>query len=670
MGDFSLPPILPYAKTLLLLLTVALAGPLRAQTPDTTRVPPQAARPQTDTTETLVPLPLPTSSWGTPIDTLLPTRTPLPNLVDVLGDAPTAFVYDLGAEGWPDGWSVRGLNPQRTHLLLDGHPYEDPVTGRPRFDLLPVEFLEAPQIGADQFGGPNAVYARLRDYDVKRPLTEIRFRRNSNGMQSAGVMHTQQRRIPLFGDPGLFQFVVGFYGRASDGEYPNSDLRRERRLLGRIRYRQRRWSVTLTDLHSRRRLGAQSGVIPQGGIFETIYNRTIANVQDPNARRQTLRNHLNLTVRAPLFPGLREPIMASGYWMTQTFRYWNPDTLFAETNRYGGQLRQDLHLGRHHLQIEVSGFTDRVDESNALSGATSRHRLHATGRDSARFGGTMLELGGGFHTSDIQSYPSATLRLEQRLGPLHLFAQGDLSGQPISWVEQQGFGAVLEPLDTLPSGSILRGEVGLSGDWGPVEARLAGFAHTIRNPIDLYATGRRDTIAARASDTPFQRAGVTASLGWRRGAEAGLYASAQATALRFLNDGASSDHARAAATLPDVFGQARLGARFVAFQGDLDADLYLRGRAWSSFQSRDFHPPTALFVVPGPESVPLFDKRTFGPSGTLDLHLEAGIRGATLFLSYENILSGTALQAGALLVPVYPLPQRQFRFGVFWPIQN
>jgi hypothetical protein len=52
----------------------------------------------------------------------------------------------------------------------------------------------------------------------------------------------------------------------------------------------------------------------------------------------------------------------------------------------------------------------------------------------------------------------------------------------------------------------------------------------------------------------------------------------------------------------------------------------------------------------------------------LDVGLEAGIREATLFFSMENVLSGTPVQPGTLIVPVYPLPERRFRFGVYWPI--
>ena len=46
----------------------------------------------------------------------------------------------------------------------------------------------------------------------------------------------------------------------------------------------------------------------------------------------------------------------------------------------------------------------------------------------------------------------------------------------------------------------------------------------------------------------------------------------------------------------------------------------------------------------------------------------AGVRSATLYVTYENLLSGTAVMPGTMLVPIYPLPEQRLRFGVFWPI--
>ncbi len=649
--------------------------PIDARPADTTQAAPadtvQAARPATPDTLTN-PLPLLSTLRGTPVIRTLPTRDRDHEVARLLTKLPGSFLYDLGGNGWPHGWSWEGLNPQRAALLFDGHPYDDPVTGRPRFDLLPPAFLQAPCVGVDHRGGPVGVYTQPRLYDVERPLTELRYRRDNSAMQSVGVAHIQQREVTLLGTPSLLQVVGGYYGRAADNEYPNSDLRRERRLLGRVALRGRTWSLTLRNLHSRRRIGAHGGVEPTGGLFGTVYNRTIANVRLSDARRQTLRNDLALTARAPVLPGLDTPLTASINWTAQTTRYDAADsTLHAKTNRLTGYVQQSGTWRAHTLQAEVGATYDGLRATNAWTGSTSRKRLYATVRDSIDGRLATVVLDAGLHATGEQRFPSAAVYVARSFGPVRLFAEVRQAGQPLSWIETAGFGDAVQPLASVPTGRIALGRLGMSTTLGPFDLRLTGFAHEIQRPVDLYATGEADVLAARVSEAPFRRAGVTAALGWRRDARAGLYATAQGTTLQFLQPEQNVLSERAAETLPQVFGQGRLGARFIAFEGDLNADLYVTGRGWTRFRSRQFHPPTGLLAVP-PAGAPVQDgvPAFFGPSGTMDVTLEAGIREATLFFTMENVLSGTPVLPGTLIVPVYPLPEQRFRFGVFWPILN
>lgn len=670
-------PTRPSAHTLthffVFFLVLLFAAPAAAQEPDSTRMPPtdslEAERPQPERP----PLPFPTSIWGTPVSRTTPVRMAAPEVVNLLADQPGTFLYDLGTAGWPHGWSYQGLNPNRTPLTLDGHPFTDLLTDRPRFDLLPIEFLQSPRLGANARGHAFSAQTRFRDYDVERPLTELRFRRNSNGMQRVGVAHAQQRRIDWGDTPGFFQVAVGYFGRGSDGEYLNSDIRRERRLLGRLQYRTPDWSVALTDLHTRRRIGAHGGVLPTGSNFLTVYNPAIATVRNPSARRQTLRNDLTLTARSRLFPFTAAPLTASARWTKQTFRFRNTtDTLAARTDSYSFFLRQDATWGRHHITAKLSGTLDQWIHGNAIDPAPAgRYRLHGVVRDSIRWNRTALALHTGAHQAEDDVHPSARARIERRWNGFDVFASAALGGQPASWVEQHGFGDLILPPDAAPTSRIARAEVGVSAAGGPFDAELTTFGHATRDAVDLFAPAQGDTLVVRALDDPLHRAGIAAEVGWRRDAERGLYATAQGTATQLLNDSASPDHARLATTLPEAFGQARIGARFVLFEGDLDTDLSVRGRAWTEMRSRQFHGPTALFAVSPPDApVQSGWPMAFGPSGTVDVQADVGFRGATLFFTFENVLSGTTLQPGTFVVPVYPLPERRFRFGVFWPIEN
>ncbi len=645
------------------LLLTLLVAPLRAQVPDTVQTAPPQQRPRPLRIDSL--LSFDDVEPGGLADSLPPVLRPFLEATDVLASVPGSFVYAFETPGWPDAWSPLGLSPQRPTLLFNGLPFDDAVTGRPRYDLLPFDLLAPLRTAPTRHGAPAAVYAEARPFASTRPLTELRYRTGGDGLQSITALHTQQRRLPLFGRPGLLGLLGAYGGRAADGEYPGSRLRRERRIFGRLRYQQPRWALEFFALHNRHRLGAHGGVEPRGA-FETVYIRFGADVRDPDASRRTMRTDLGLTARLGL---AARPLTLTLFRTVQTFRYRNPaaDTLQARTRRYGFRAQQDARLGPQRLRFRMEGWTDRLAAgSNAFAeDGLSAQQLHAAVRDSLALPGVDLVAEASLHTGEGDTFVGGLAAASVRLGAGRLFAEGAYAGQRLSWVERYGFGAFLSPVAEVPQGRVAQGRAGIEAPRGPFDATLFAFAYEISDALDLYVTtaADADTVAARVSTEPFRRAGLAADLGWRRHAERGLYLTLQSTLARFLN-ATSPDQQRVEATLPEVFGRGRLGVRALLFRGDLDLDLYLLGQFWSELRSRRLHPATGLLVVPAATA------RTFGPNGTLSIYAEAGVRTATFFLAYENFLSGTVLQPGVLLVPVYPLPERRLRFGLFWPILN
>ena len=678
---------------------------------DTTRAAPNdtsAAAPDTlqnadDDTLPTTPQRLPGPVYGRPAVDSLPALLPHASLERVLAQQPSSFLYDLGAVGWPHGWSPEGLGPNRTGLWLNGHPYDSPLTGRPRFDLLPVSFLRPPGVGVDPGGSAVGVHAAWRNYDQMRPITELRFWRNSNGLKAIEVGHSQKHRLSIFGTPGILQATFGYGGRTTGGPYNNSDLQRERRIWGRLRYQREDWAFEVSDLSSRHRIGTHSGVVPpEGAPFASIYVLpSCENCIVNPGRRNTFRNDLTARVRGPLLPGVASPTELSATWTSNTFDFevgggsgvggaGSPDTTWTVKLHGGhGRVQQPLQAGRHHLTLGLRGSLWDVDRTNVPQVGGTRWSAHATARDSFRLAGTNLVLDAGWHATSDQQYPSAAVQLDRPLGPFRLSASASATGQRTAWFETDGFVDFVRPLDNAPSttaGQVLRGRVGLQYGLGAVDLTVEGFGHQIRNALDLYAmappedqrVASTDTVAARRTATPVRRVGATASLGWRREASRGLYATGHATALTTLNADASPLHTRLARTLPTIYAQGRIGARFVFFV-DLVTDFYVEARGWTGMNSRWFHPPTGRLVVP-PAQNPVPSRPGFvpGPNGTIDVHAEIKLRGATLFFSLENAQVSFAtpgsverratLQQGTFTVPVYPLPARQFRFGVHWPI--
>ncbi len=656
---------------------------LQQPRPDTTQRPPS---PPTDPSQPpLRPLPFAPPEYGRPVTDSIPGRHPQVSVETMIADQAGGFLYDLGEYGWPNGWSPRGLAPHRVHLWLDGLSFDDPLTGRPRFELLPPSFLARPRVGRDPGGGAVGVHTSWRAYSPKRPLTEIRYRFDNSGLHAVEVGHSQKRRLDLFGRPGILHLTFGYGGRKADGVYNGSALRSERRIWGRLRYQTSDWAAELSNQVSRYRVGAHGGAVPLGDFFSTIYNLPVAgsSVRAPGNRRKTTRNDLTARVRAPLVPGLASPTELSLRWTTHRFEVNDGvrDTTWT-TQLDGGHVRlqQSLSVGRHTLTGTARGHLWRLDRTNVPSRLGDlRGAAHVGVRDSLRLGQTDLLLDAGGHLTAEQAYPSVAARAQGPVGPVQLSASVTATGQRGAWIEDAGF-ATVQPLDRERGGTadlLLEGTVGAAVRLGPFDVGLQGFAHQIRNAVDLYAvrpdsadaTAYTDVVAARSTPTPVRRAGLTLDGGWRRNARRGLYATGRGTLLRTLNAGDSPLHKRLAQTLPTAYGRARVGARFVLFS-DLITDLYVQARGWSAMNSRWLHPPTGRLTVPPLDNpIPISNAPSdVGPSGTVDVHADIRFRSATLFFSFQNIQAGTQLQPGTFVVPVYPLPPQQFRFGVFWPI--
>lgn len=634
----------------------------------------------------LRPLPFAAPVYGRAQTDSMPGRLPHVSVETILAERAGGFLYDLGEYGWPHGWSPRGLAPHRVHLWLDGFSLNDPLTGRPRFELLPPSFLTVPRTGTDPGGQAVGVHTSWRPYAPKRPITNLRYRFGRSGLHAVEVGHSQKRRLDLFGRPGVLQAVLGFGGRKADGVYDGSRLRRERRIWARLRYQTNDWTVELSDQSSIYRIGAHGGAMPRGELFETIYALPVAanEVRRPDARRKTVRNDLTARVRAPLLPGLNRRTELSARWTSHTFdfRDGGRDTTWtSKLNEGHAHLRQSFSVGAHTVTGTARGHLRSVAQSNVPPLADDvRGALHLGLRDSLRLGQTNFVLDVGGHLTAEQSYPSLNVRARRSMGPVQLTASGTVTGQRGSWIEDKGFPPFVRPLSEDRSGiaaPLIEGTLKAHLAADPFDFGVRGFAHQIRNAVDLYAvepedpppTTITDTVAARALSSPVQQAGITLTGGWRRNARRGLYATGRGTLLQTLNAGSSPLHDRLARTLPSAYGRARIGARFVIFT-DLITDIYVQARGWSAMNSRWFHPPTGRLVVP-PRQTPIPEPNApaqVGPSGTIDVRAEAQLRNATLFFTFQNVQAGTRLQTGTFVVPVYPLPPQQFRFGVFWPI--
>lgn len=597
-------------------------------------------------------LSVPVACAQIPVDTmrsLMPLRTDEDSLqgailsadhdiTHILSGVPGSFVYDFGAFGWPTSWSINGLSPQAVQLYFGPILFNDLLTGRPRYDLLPTALLRYPQIDPGLPGAVVGVQTELRTADTRKPYTQLHYQAGGSGLQRITGLHAQQSSRML-GLPGRFQGLFAYSGAAAAGDYPGSRLRRQRQLLLRTRYQRYTWSLELLYLHNQRRLGAHSGV---QGAGEARYNRLIAQVTGEHRTRRMVRSDFLSTLRTRL-------LTASVYLSTQSLYY---EGVGAAARRLGVTVQRDFRKGRHRLHVRGDAYTQRISSGNALPIGDRTSLVEVQVSDSLRFKTGYLLAQGIVRKQKRDWGPGGRLRWESMLCSFRPYLELSHSAAPGPLT---GWGKYLVN-GIADMGSITQATGGAVLHRGRLSVQPYGFVTSAQNAAD-YREVIIDSVQV-VSDT-YVTYGAGIRLSFSSKPERGLYAT-----LNAAMTGSGENELDAGRLLPEWVSSGQFGFRVVLFTGDLRLNTSVRGRSWSAMDSRALHAPTGLLVIPSAERAPV------DASYTLDLVLEGGIRTATLYIIYENITSGTTLMSGNELVPDYPLPAQQLRFGVYWPIAN
>ena len=559
------------------------------------------------------------------------------DVTHILSGVPGSFVYDFGAFGWPTSWSINGLSPQLAQLYFGPIPFDDLLTGRPRYDLLPTAILRYPKIDPGLPGAVAGIQTELRTADSRKPYTQLHYQAGSHGLQRVSALHAQESSR-MFGLPGRFQGLFAYSGAAAAGDYPGSRLRRQRQLLLRTRYQRYTWSMELLYFHNQRRLGAHSGV---RGAGEARYNRLIAQVSGEHRTRRTVRNDLLSTLTTRF-------LIASAYLSTQSLYY---ERVGAAARRLGVTVQRDFRMGRHRLHVRGDAYTQRISSGSALPIGHSTSLIEVQIRDSLRLKAGYLLAQGAVRKRNRDWAPGGRVRWEStlfRYRPYLELSHGAAPSPAAGWGKYLVNGVA-------EKGSITQVSGGAGLHRGRFSVQPYGFVTSAQNTPD-YREAIIDSVQVVSDTYVTYGAGIRLSLASKP--ERGLYAT-----LNAAMTGTGETGINAGQLFPDWMSSGQVGFRVVLFTGDLRLDASLRGRSWSAMVSRALHAPTGLLVIPSAERVPV------DASYTLDLVVEGGIRTATIYILYENITSGTRLMSGNEIVTDYPLAQ-QWRFGVYWPIAN
>ncbi|NNE34047.1 MAG: hypothetical protein HKN13_02350 [Rhodothermales bacterium] len=596
---------------------------------------------------------------------VVPMMTPYPEIVHSLSRIPGVMVHDLSAPGWAHGLSVFGSDPNQLGLSYAGISMDDLFFGRPRYEFVPSTTIDSIGLASVAGGRQRSFAMASRPYDSGRPVTEALYWTSNQSLQAVNVTHSQRRRLALAGNPGTLGLLFGYRGAGASGEYPSSKLQRGRQMIGRLRYHQERWSIELTELYNRGSVGQHDGVIPP------IFRRLEASVAGNGARRQTRRNDLAARISVRAFGN--EPISALLTLSRQTDVFlgatFDTDTLSTKTRRLGFDLSQSVAVGGATATFFGSLQSDAIRTSSWIADTSATGTSYVSTGARLKFDGPIhIDTEVAFESSGNNSGLGIKAFVSKEVGNFSVFFSGGISPKRQTLFEKNGFATIVDGDEVQrifgtdgPSSSIANGRAGLNLLLGP--ARLVVAVHgTIGEAGEtaLIASELNNSLTWLQMESQ-TTIGYSGLLSLRAEKSKGLYL---AVAPTLFPRSLPSDVGRRGEALsrPEIFVQGRLGARYTLFQGDLVANAYVRASYWSDFAGRAFHAPTALLVLPATETI------SIPSSSTVDFVLEAGVRTATIFVSYENALAGTNLLEGNLLVPGYPLAEQRFRLGVYWPI--
>ncbi len=603
----------------------------------------------------------------------LPVDAWNPDLSAFLSQSPGTFEYTFGAAAWPDAISRYGAEPERMELTLAGMPLTDLLSGRPLYEMTPEIMV------GSVVGGTHGTALGPRAFRDPYPLTLMRYQAAGNAWQDVQVVHAQNR---VFGghtadtsEPGSGTYglhtLFGYTGAAARGEFDGSRLRRARQVIFRVGYVRPQFRLRLTDINTRHRVGAHGGVEPFTPAYESIFQRLGATVINEDDERQTLRNDLMLEGRAERN---RHTLDVTAFQTWQTFTFGDlgqlgesPNTKRDRESRTGFAARLERATGG-----ESGGTARLVTRVDSVSARVRAWRTGDIGH--AELGGaaalTSRSMSVRLEAGLVRTGGDGQVRSAWHPAGSVVFGAGgrtlDVRWQPVAVapIDASGFLSPLEAVSGRPP-RVLTARAAWTETRGPWSLTAAPWLTQsdrlwLRTPVADDPRRAEGVVVTEGGVST----GISLVLGYRMHEERGIYAWVSPVWQEAHSTSGSAAAEAWERALPRLGISGRAGLRRLLFLGDLDLDAFVRVRSWEAFGGRTLHTATGLLL-------PRTGADRDVPSSTVvDFVAEAGVRGATLFLAYENALSGTNVITGNLIVPDYPLPEQQIRFGVLWPIRN
>jgi len=581
------------------------------------------------------------------------------SLYDIIGAEPEVFMRDLASVGQRNQFSIGGIDDRNIAILVDGVPYNDHYTGTMNLWQVPVDEIEriefrtgAGALFYDGKSGGGAINIVTKNFNNTRAMTRLRYSQGVSGYTHTDAMFAQNVLSGVnlsfalahygFGsDKGSQDYRARFYNSNSDSWLVRS----------KVRYTITQWlNLSFSYTYDRTWTGLHGGVdyFNTPSVFDGIY----ADVKNLESYEKQYNSHYNFT--ASYFP-------------------FEDSTLLATMSVYSfDRLRE--YRDEENRNIFGNGIFTKRDFTSSGKGAKFQFLSNLS----------ELRLLGYADLKRVQSNDIVTLGVKAELLPESFFtvtpfatimddqsqfiANGGVEGTMRVHSSFQLFGAVSQNLihDT-PSTPVITAsvlniavrsretysiiELGTQFSFPDLFHGRISYKRTIqRNPTVL------DTMSLSSSFFPydyfypsqyaFNALTATGHLQWNDFHLEGSGNYVQQPSIKRLGT-------KKVTLFPEIILKGSVYYHGLLANRHLDLKIGLRGNYYSEQTGMKPYDEFGVWI-PSTEL-------SFGPGASLDFFAIGKIGDAYVHLIWENM---TANQY--LLAPVYPMYDRNIRFGLSW----
>ncbi len=601
---------------------------------------------------------------------------------DLLWTRPGMYIRDLASPGENNQITIGGVDARAIGFLVNGISENSPITGTYDLSLFPVddieriEFITGPRAflyGMNTTGG--TINVVTKSFYTNKPYSRLRYSQGVDSYAQTDAEFSQNIFNKFNFTFGLERYAFGsnLLSQEYTGRFPNSN-NDAWSFRTKLRYNlSNSFNILFSHYYYQTWTGLNGGVDLQQTIAGSVFSDA-ATVNNYDAYQKIFQHDLNLTLAA-------HPGDDSLQTTTLSFFYSNQLRLYRDEENRDPSLSNHIFLQsdhqsenygavlRHAWHSAIQDFTASLETENITIvrdddiGSHREQRLSGSAKEEMtllnplsfavfgridRYRGNILpSVGADAHLSIIDGISLfGGISTSQRTPTLQeLYWPGDSLHSPT-------------PRLFLKNERHRIAEAGISLiDGESFNTTISYQQRTIENPISVSAEyspsapGQERVIhfVQSASSQTFD--GVNAAV---RSSYVNFHLDANVTYLHLATVYYDSTTLR---RLPELYADGSFYYRNLLSGGHLDLKIGFRARYISKQNGMTPNNESEMYVP--------YALASFGPSADVDFFLIGKLGNAYVHFIWENL---TANQY--MLTPIYPMYDRNVRFGVSWVFWN